>query len=107
MSAFLVLAGCGNIQSEGHACGGNNFDTVTLRPGCSTICFSEPCKVNFVMPAGKGDLVLRDGNISLGAYPAGQTVFVGSLWLGSHVITVEGTDAEPAYLSVGGGRGMH
>jgi len=101
--ALPWLAGCGGNPSRSTACGGNNFDEVTLQPGCSTICAEEPCKVRFSMPPGEGRYLVRGRGVDIGEYPAGETVFLGSFWRGSHRFTVEGLDVPPAYLSVGGG----
>lgn len=97
----LLLAACGS-NPVARSCGGNNFDEIQLAPGCSAICAQEPCKVYFAMPAGEGDYEVRGRGVSIGRYPAGETVFLGSFWQGSHRLTVEGTDAPPAYLHVGG-----
>ena len=101
----VLLAGCGSNMSKSTACGGNNFDEVTLQPGCSTICAQEPCKVMFRMPSGDGKYLVRGTAVDIGEYPAGETVFLGSFWRGSHRFTVEGTDADPAWLHIGGGNG--
>jgi len=101
--AIPLLAGCSLDLARSTACDGNNFDKVTLQPGCSTMCAQEPCSVYFHMPGGEGELLVRGRAFDIGEYPAGQTVFLGSYWHGSHVFTVEGVDVPPAYLSVGGG----
>jgi hypothetical protein len=98
-----LLAGCGAGFSRSTACGGNNFEGVELVPGCSAICAQEPCKVWFVMPEGAGSYPVRGKAVAIGEYPAGQTVFLGSFWRGSHQFVVEGMDAPPAYLFVSGG----
>ena len=103
--ALPLIAGCGPNLARSTACGGNNFQEVNLQPGCSTICAQEPCKVYFKMPAGEGSFLVRGTAVDIGEYPAGQTVFLGSFWRGSHRFTVEGTDAPPAYLFVSGGGG--
>lgn len=97
---LMLFAGCGANPSKSAACGGNNFDEVTLQPGCSAICVQEPCKVYFEMPAGDGTYLVRGLGVSIGEHPASQTVFLGSFWQGSHTIRVEGLDAPPAYLNV-------
>jgi len=104
-AAVPLLTGCGANPNRSAACGGNNFDEVTLEPGCSTICAQEPCKVYFRMPAGEGNYLVRGRAVDIGEYPAGQTAFFGSFWQGFHKFTVEGADVPPAYLTVGGSRG--
>lgn len=103
LCALPLLGGCGVNYARSTACGGNNFDQVNLKPGCSAICAQEPCKVFFAMPEGTGSYLVRGQAADIGEYPAGQTVFLGSFWRGSHRFTVEGTDAPPAYLFVSGG----
>jgi hypothetical protein len=103
--AAPLLAGCGANFTRSTACDGNNFDRVTLQPGCSATCTQEPCSVYFRMPAGQGKLLVRGRAVDIGEYPAGETAFLGSFWHGSHIFTVEGVDVPPAYLTVGGGVG--
>jgi hypothetical protein len=105
LCASTLLAGCGTDLARSTACDGNNFDEVTLQPGCSTLCTQEPCSVYFRMPPGEGDFLVRGRAFDIGQYPAGETVFLGSYWHGSHIFTVEGVDVPPAYLTVGGGVG--
>lgn len=105
IATAALLGGCGTNPVATGVCRGSNFDEVQMAPGCSTVCAEEPCKVFFAMPAGEGEYEVRGRGVSIGRYPAGKTVFLGSFWHGSHRITVEGTDAPPAYLYIGGSRG--
>lgn len=97
------IVGCmGNeSRSVSSACSGNNFEEVTLQPACYTSCAQEPCKVNFRMPPGDGNFLVRGRGVTIGEYPAGQTVFLGSFWCGTHEFIVEGANVPPAYLGVG------
>jgi hypothetical protein len=99
--AAVLLYGCGSTPSSGPRCDGNNFNEVTLKPGCSTICVEEPCRVLFEMPAGSDTLPVRVGNIPLGDFPSGERVFLGSFFVGGYIFRVEETDLPPAYLTVG------
>ena len=94
------LAGCGAGATKSTACGGNNFEEVTLQPGCSTICMAEPCAVYFRMPPGDGSFLVRGYGVNIGTFPAGQTAFLGSFFTGSHIFVVEGANVPPAHLTV-------
>lgn len=86
----------------GKICSGTNFNKVTLVPGCSTVCYEEPCKVYFWMPKGRGKYpVLRD-NVFLGYYPAGRRVYLGQFPRGMHQIHLPQMQVPSSYLSVGG-----
>lgn len=100
---FTSITGCGGneARSASTACGGNNFDEVTLQPACYTNCAQEPCRVNFRMPPGDGNFLIRGRGVTIGEYPAGQTVFLGSFWCGTHKFTVVGANVPSAYLGVG------
>ena len=79
-----------------------NWGEITLEAGKSGTCMSSPCKVNFVMPPGKGNYeVLADG-VKVGSFPAGQTVTLGSFWTGFTTFTIVGSDVGPAKLNVVG-----
>ena len=103
LACSLFIAGCVSNPTPGTACDGNNFDQVMLQPGCSTICFQEPCRVFFRMPPGKGSYLVRGSAMEIGEYPAGETVYLGSFWKGGHRITVEGANAPTTWLWVSGG----
>jgi hypothetical protein len=95
-----LLAGCGAGATKSTACAGNNFEEVTLQPGCSTICMAEPCAVYFRMPPGDGSFLVRGYGVDIGTYPAGQTAFLGSFFTGGHTFVVEGANVPPAHLTV-------
>lgn len=79
----------------------NNFYEVTLRPGESVTCASDPCSVFFETPAGSGTHdILQDGKIKAGVAIGGQRVALGSYSSESVVFHVDGTDLPPAYLTV-------
>jgi hypothetical protein len=100
LAALISLAGAS--PAAGSACSGTNFDEVWLQPGCSTICYEEPCRAHLRLPKGKGRLTVLDGGVLIGHYPAGQTVDLGHFWRGNHRLEVEGAGVPPTYLFVGG-----
>lgn len=103
---LTLLAGCtgGERIDSKSACVKGNFEKVTLCPGASAGCATNPCNLSFQMPAGEGKYQVTSNNLDLGTFPAGQTVDLGSFWEGSHTIEVQGSDAPPAYFRVVGDR---
>lgn len=82
----------------------NTFFEVTVRPGASVVCTSDPCTVFFETPAGTGThRVLQNGTILAGVATGGQPVRLGEYSNESVVFRVEGTDLPVAYLTVVGG----
>ena len=82
----------------------NNFFEVTVRPGSSELCTSDPCTVYFETPAGSGTHnILQNGTIKAGVAIGGQRVLLGEYFAHSVEFHVEGTDLPPASLSVVGG----
>lgn len=82
----------------------NNFFEVTVRPGSSVICTSDPCSVYFETPAGTGTHnILQNGAVKAGVTIGGQRVLLGEYSNESVVFHVEGTDLPVAYLTVIGG----
>lgn len=98
--AAVLQTGCSTSTTLSTACGGNNFEEVTLKPGCSTICMAEPCKVFFQMPPGESDYLVRGYGTDIGTYPAGEMVFLGSYWTGNHIFKVEGASVPIARVTV-------
>lgn len=94
----VILSGC--LASHPP----NNYFEVTVRPGSSEICASDPCTVYFETPAGSGTHnVLQNGTIMAGVATGGQRVLLGEYSNESVVFRVEGTDLPVAYLTVVGG----
>lgn len=82
----------------------NNFFEVTVRPGSSVLCTSDPCTVYFETPAGSGTHnILQNGTVVAGVAIGGQRVSLGEYSNDSLVFRVEGTDLPAAYLTVIGG----
>ena len=82
----------------------NTFFEVTVRPGASVMCASDPCTVYFETPAGTGTHnILQNGTTKAGVATGGQRVMLGVYSSDSLVFHVEGTDLPAAYLTVIGG----
>ena len=97
LSVLVACAGSGQSVVGGV---GGTFENVSLRPGDSIHCMSDPCGVYFEMPAGTGVYAVTMNKKQAGKYPAGEKVFLGTYYRGSYVIKVVGTNAPPAYLGV-------
>ncbi|UHD14352.1 hypothetical protein [Thiocapsa bogorovii] len=72
---------------------------ITLKPGETGTCQSNPCQVSFVMPPGTGTYEVTGNQVKIGDFPAGQTVSLGSLF-GSNAIKVVGADVPTAYVYI-------
>ncbi|MCP5298685.1 MAG: hypothetical protein H6954_03170 [Chromatiaceae bacterium] len=82
----------------------NTFGEVTVRPGTSVICASDPCTVYFETPAGSGTHdILQNGTIRAGVASGGTRVALGNYSNQSVVFRVAGTDLPVAHLTVIGG----
>lgn len=97
---LVLLTGCAGSGKS--TCVTGNFEQVTLCPGASAACASEPCDALFQMPPGEGEYQVTSNNIDLGTFPAGQTADLGAFWRGSHYIEVQGLDVPPALFWVMG-----
>ncbi len=74
---------------------------ITLAPGDTGSCSSNPCRVYFEMPPGEGTYKVTGTGFTIGEYPAGQRVMIGSFFE-STAIRVEGASVPPTYLYVPG-----
>lgn len=101
----LTLALALAFPAAADSCSRTNFNEVTLAPGCSLVCYSEPCRVYFRMPSGKGSLLLSGGGINYGRYATGKTVNLGHLYRGSYIFTLDAGGLSTAWLHVNGGFG--
>ena len=93
---LLSMAGCANT-------GGDNVEslggTMLLEPGGTGLCRAPPCTVQFHMPPGPGSYDVLANQMSLGTYPAGQTVTLGEFW-NAQTFVVKGANVSPAYFDV-------
>lgn len=83
--------------------GANTFFEVTVRPGTSVLCLSDPCSVYFETPAGSGTHdILQNGTTKAGVAVGGERVLLGIYSNENLVFRVDGTDLPVAYLTVVG-----
>ena len=96
--ATLIVGTIGLVA--GCASGGSNsisgFDQLTLAPGDTGQCDSNPCQVFLKMPAGTGSYEVTANETRVGTYPAGQVVNLGSFW-NSQAFQIKGINVPKAY----------
>jgi hypothetical protein len=95
---------CGGLLAAVAACAsaGKNvtgWDQITLAPGMTGTCESNPCRVFYQMPKGSGTYAVVGNAVTYGTYRAGQTVSLGSFF-GSNTIKVPDAGVPPAYVYV-------
>jgi hypothetical protein len=99
LAVGLVLVSPASIAGEG----ANTFFEVTVRPGTSVLCLSDPCTVYFETPAGSGTHdILQNGTTRAGVAVGGQRVLLGVYSNENLVFRVAGTDLPVAHLTVVG-----
>jgi hypothetical protein len=77
----------------------SDWGEIELAPGDTGNCWSNPCRVYLQMPPGKGSYVVTANEVSLGTFPAGQRVSIGSFFE-SNAIKFPGTSVPPAYIYI-------
>ena len=108
LTAVALLAGCATPSGESTtkpACDTRNFDEVTLQPGCTGFCTMQPCAISFRLPDNGGPFEIRSRSFLAGTGNNGETVKLGSYWMGSYIfkaINAVGEPLPPAYLTVSG-----
>ena len=81
----------------------NTFFEVTVTPGSSELCTSDPCTVYFQTPAGsRTHNIFQNGTIKAGVAVGGQRALLGVYSNESLVFHVQGTDLSVAHLTVAG-----
>jgi len=94
MGAIALLSGCattGNFVTD--------WGEITLSPGDTGSCQSNPCRVFFRMPPGTGSYLVTANEIKVGDFPAGKTVSLGSFFE-SNAIKLPGTTFPPTYIYI-------
>jgi len=91
-----MIAGCANTGN--HV---SDWGEITLSPGDTGSCTSNPCRVFFNMPPGDGTYKVTGTGFMIGEYPAGQTVMIGSFFESS-AIKVNGAGVPPTFIYVPG-----
>ena len=94
IGALGLLSACTTTGS--HETG---FDQLTLAPGDTGTCQSNPCRVFLKIPAGSGSYEVTANQVKVGSYPAGQAVDLGS-YFSSQAFQIVGMDVPKAYAYV-------
>ncbi|NBC48915.1 MAG: hypothetical protein GVY22_13195 [Gammaproteobacteria bacterium] len=92
--SLVLLTGC--VTTGQHV---TDWGEITLAPGDTGVCHSNPCRVFFEMPPGQETYRLRGTAFPIGEYPAGKTAMIGSFFESS-VIQVVGADVPKTYIYV-------
>ena len=79
----------------------SDWEQITLAPGDTGTCSSNPCQVFFRMPPGEGTYKVMGTGFTIGDYPAGQTVNLGGFFESS-AIKVQAANVPTAYIDVPG-----
>lgn len=92
--AISLLGGCASTGE--HVA---DWGEITLSPGDTGTCSSSPCRVYFRMPPGEGTYRVTGTGFTIGDYPAGETVMIGSFFQSSAIKVVD-AGVPPAYIWV-------
>lgn len=82
----------------------SDWGEITLAPGDTGTCLSNPCRVFFQMPPGEGTLEVTANQVKVGDFPAGETVSLGSFFE-PNAIKLPGTSVPHTYIYVPGTSG--
>ena len=95
VTAAAVIGGCaGGIQEDP-----SGANAVTVKPGQTANCATSPCAISLVMPAGSGSYEVTGNSVTIGTFPAGETVNLGN-YFESQALAVEGADVPKAYVYI-------
>jgi hypothetical protein len=81
-----------------------DWGEITLAPGDTGTCMSNPCRVHFQMPPGEGSYTVTANEVKVGDFPAGKKVTLGSFFE-SNAIKLPGTNVPHTYIYVPGTAG--
>ena len=76
-----------------------SWGEITLAPGDTGTCQSNPCRVFFEMPPGDGTYTVTANEVKVGDFPAGKKVTLGSFFE-SNAIKLPGTNVPHTYVYV-------
>lgn len=72
-------------------------ESITVSPGDTGNCATNPCQVSLVMPAGEGSYEVTANEVSVGSFPAGETANLGNFF-SSQAFAIKGADVPKAYV---------
>jgi hypothetical protein len=93
---LVALTACASAQNARHV---TSWGEITVAPGVTGTCQSNPCRVFFRMPKGTGTYKVTGIAMVYGTYPAGQTVSLGNFFE-TNDIKVPDAGVPPAYVYV-------
>ncbi len=101
VARWLLLTGVASVLTACASTGRHVTDwgEITLAPGDTGTCQSNPCRVFFQMPAGDGTYRVTANQVKVGDFPAGKTVSLGSFYESSS-IKLPDTGVPPTYIYV-------
>ena len=95
VTVVATIGGCaGGIQEDP-----SGANAVTVKPGQTANCATSPCAISLVMPAGSGSYKVTGNSVTIGTYPAGETVNLGN-YFESQALAIEGADVPKAYVYI-------
>jgi len=95
ISTLLILGGCASSGDNSIS----GFDQVTVAPGDTAQCDSNPCHVFLEIPPGTGNYEVTGNEVRVGTYAAGQTADLGEMF-SSQAFAVVGMDVPKAYVYI-------
>jgi hypothetical protein len=94
-SVAAAIGGCaGGVQEDP-----SGANAVTVKPGQTANCATSPCAVSLVMPAGSGSYEVTGNEVTIGTYPAGETVNLGNYYQ-SQAFAIKGAAVPKAYVYI-------
>ncbi len=81
----------------GQAAAVSGFMQVTISPGDTAQCESNPCQVMLNIPAGSDTVVVTGNEVIWGTYPAGRTANLGQVF-NSTAFAIQGMDVPNAWV---------
>jgi hypothetical protein len=95
VTVVATIGGCaGGIQEDP-----SGANAVTVKPGQTANCATSPCAISLVMPAGRGRYEVTGNSVTIGTYPAGETVNLGN-YFESQALEVIGACVPKAYVYI-------
>ena len=95
VTVVATIGGCaGGIQEDP-----SGANAVTVKPGQTANCATSPCAISLVMPAGSGSYEVTGNSVTIGTFPAGETVNLGN-YFKSQALEVIGADVRKAYVYI-------